>query len=92
MVLNIFEAIRDEYIGEFVYVKNSKGEMTRVKITRVDIFCSKRHANINVHTEYAGSDRCYNLQLEENQRNYYTSYLPPAFLTHIDYERYYETH
>ena len=88
--MNIFETIRDEYIGEFVYVKNSKGEMARVKITRVDIFCSKRHANINVHTEYVDSYCCFNLYLGKNNGNYLTSYLPPAFLTHIDYERYYE--
>ena len=90
--MNIFEAIRDEYIGEFVYVKNNNGEMARVKITRVDIFCSKRHANINVHTEYVDSYCCFNLYLGKNNENYLTSNLPLAFLTHIDYERYYEEH
>ena len=90
--MNIFEVIRDEYIGDNVLVRNNKGEMITVQITRVDVFCGKHRADINVHVEHTpGCEKCYNLFLND-YRNNYTSYLPKAFLNQADYNKYYDIH
>ena len=86
--MNIFEVIRDEYIGDCVWVKNSKGELVLAKITRVDVFCSNKHGEINVHTEYVDATyTCFNLYLGQSS-HHITSNLPPAFLSKGDYYEY----
>ena len=90
--MNIFEVIRDEYIGDNVLVRNNKGEMVAVQITRVDVVCGKHRANINVHVEHTPEcEKCYNLFLND-YRNTYTSYLSKAFLNQADYNAYYGIH
>ena len=64
--MNIVEVIRDDYIGDNVLVRNNKGEMVPVQITRVDVFCGKHRADINVHVErIPGCEKCYNLFLND---------------------------
>ena len=88
--MNILEIIRDEYIGDYVWVKSSKGEPILAKITRVDVFCSNRHGEINVHTEYVDATyKCFTLYLGQNS-HYLTSNLPPAFLSKGEYYEYYK--
>ena len=91
--MEIFEKIKEEFIGKIIYVRNRSGEMVSTKITRIDVFCSKRNLDINVHSsEYIDSYTCFNLFLNTRSNIQLTSYLQKAFLSIEEYNQYYENH
>ena len=88
--MNIFEMIRNDYIGNYVFVKNMKGHCVRAKITRIDVFCSKRHGDINIHIENIPS--CYGvytLYLGQDHLYEITNF-DKAFLSKNEYNEYYK--
>ena len=91
--MEIFEKIKEEFIGKVIYVRNQSGQMAATKITRIDVFCSKRTLNINVHSSASvDSYTCFNLFLNTRSEVQLTSYLQKAFLSIEEYDEYYEKH
>lgn len=87
--MNIFDTIREEYIDNWVSVRNHKGERIIVKVIKVDIACNKNHGRVRLTVDNSDEDcdRWYDLYMpgyHSQKRNLF-----PAFDSIVEYNRYY---
>ena len=87
--MNIFDQIREEFIGDWVSVKDKKGNRVIVKVIKVNITCTENHANVRLTVDNSeeACDKFYDLFMlgYSSQKNK----LPPAFTSIAEYNTYY---
>ena len=87
--MNIFDQIREEFIGDQVSVRDRKGNRVLVKVIQVTISCNENHANVRLTVDNSeeNCDKFYDLFMlgYSSQKNK----LLPAFTSIAEYNTYY---
>ena len=87
--MSIFDQIREEFIGDWVSVRDKKGNRVIVKVLRVDISCTESHtrARLTVDSSEEVCEPFY--ELFTSEYNPLESDLLPAFYSIAEYNKYY---
>ena len=87
--MNILNEIREEFIGDWVSVRDKKGNRVIVKIIQVTISCNANYANVRLTVDNSeeNCNKFYDLFMlgYSSQKNT----LPPAFTSIAEYNTYY---